>query len=200
MLKVAITGNIGSGKTTVCRIFESLGVPVFYADAEAKKLYDNAEVIFAVQNAFGRNIFDENGHLVRQKLAAIVFHNSSSLKILNDIIHPKLIEKYKIWLENHTQYHYTIHEAAVIYENGLEKEFDAIINVSAPENIRVSRVKNRDGSSVKEIKTRMERQWSDEKKNTLADFIIVNDGNRFLIPQVLKIHHKLISQKSEYES
>jgi len=194
MLKVAITGNIGSGKTTVCKIFKSLGVPAFYADAEAKRLYSDVDVISAVESAFGNHVFDENRKLVRQKLAEIVFRDPSSLKILNDIIHPRLLEKYLIWLNENRQHPYTLHEAAVIFENGLEKQFDVIINVSAPENIRLTRIKNRDAFSDAEIKSRMKRQWSEEKKNELADFVIVNDGNSFLIPQVIEIHNKLMQK------
>lgn len=194
MLKVAITGNIGSGKTTVCKIFKSLGVPVFYADDEARKLYRDADVILAVENTFGSDMFDENRLLVRQKLAEIVFHDASSLKMLNDIIHPKLMEKYRIWLNENREHPYTLHEAAVIYENGFEKQFDIIINVTASENIRLTRIKNRDNSSDAEIKNRMKRQWSDKKKNELADFVIINDGNRFLIPQVIEIHNKLMQK------
>ncbi len=195
MLKAAITGNIGSGKTTVCKIFESLGTPIFYADIEAKKLYRDKDVIAAVKHAFGRDIFDKNEQLIRQKLAGIVFRDVSALKILNGIIHPKLIEKYQAWLHAHRLHPYTLHEAAVIFENGLEKQFDAVINVSAPEIIRLSRVKSRDGLSENEIRSRMHRQWDDEIKNKRADYVIINNGHRFLIPQVLEIH-KILNTKT----
>jgi len=191
MLKTAITGNIGSGKTTVCRIFESLGVPVFYADTEARKLYYDEEVINAVENAFGREVFDDNRQLLRQKLADIVFHDPAALKTLNGIIHPRLILRYTNWLQQRETYPYTLHEAAIIFENGLEKSFDRIINVSCPENIRLERIKKRDSLSDNEIKSRMQWQWPDEKKNKLSDFVIVNDGSRFLIPQIIKIHKEL---------
>ncbi len=158
MLKAAITGNIGSGKTTVCKIFKSLGVPVFYADSEAKRLYGDADIISAVENAFGPDVFDENRQLIRQKLAEIVFRNAPSLKMLNGILYPKLLQRYRRWLDENARYPYTLHEAAVIYENSLEKQFDAIINVSAPEIIRFNRIKNRDGFSDKEIKNRMQEK------------------------------------------
>ena len=195
MLKTAITGNIGSGKTTVCKIFESLEVPVFYADTEAKNLYNDASVVSAVEKAFGRDIFDENRQLIRQKLADIVFSDATALKTLNSIIHPVLMEKYRNWLTENAQHPYTLHEAAVIFENSLAEKFDKIINVSAPESIRTERIKGRDALSGKEIKSRMVRQWPDEKKNRLSDFVIINDGSRFLIPQVMEIHRILTEIK-----
>ncbi len=194
MLKTAITGNMGSGKTTVCKIFESLGIPVFYADTEAKKLYRNRDVIARVKHTFGTDVFDENDHLRRQKLAEKVFHRPEALQLLNNIIHPRLMQRYYLWLNENAGHPYTLHEAAVIFENGLEKQFDFIINISAPENIRFQRILKRDRLPDKEIIARMKRQWSEERKNNLSNAVIVNDGKRFLIPQVLKIHNLLINK------
>ncbi|UBM61300.1 dephospho-CoA kinase [Candidatus Sulfidibacterium hydrothermale] len=194
MLKVAITGNIGSGKSTVCKIFESLDIPVFYADTEAKKLYDLPEVKSRVQQTFGAGLFDENGRLIKPKLAGMVFENPEALAKLNAIIHPELMEVYKKWLSGNRHKPYTLHEAAVIFENGLENEFDFIINVSCPEAIRLERIKNRDKLPEKEIRKRMSRQWPDEEKNKRSQAVIINDGKHFLIPQVLDIHKQILEK------
>lgn len=194
MLKVAITGNIGSGKSTVCKIFESLDIPVFYADTEAKKLYDLPEVKSRVQQTFGAGLFDENGRLIKSKLAGMVFESPEALAKLNAIIHPELMGVYKKWLSGNRHKPYTLHEAAVIFENGLENEFDFIINVSCPEAIRLERIKNRDKLPEKEIRKRMNRQWPDEEKNKRSQAVIINDGKHFLIPQVLDIHKQILEK------
>lgn len=194
MLKAAITGNIGSGKTTVCKIFESLGVPVFYADTEAKALYKNEKIRVRVQEVFGKDVFNQRQELERKKLARIVFRNPEALSKLNAIIHPALMKRYSRWLQNHPNAPYTLHEAAVIFENHLEKAFDFIITVSCPEKIRMERIKSRENISEREIKNRMKRQWSDKRKEALSDAVIRNDGTQFLIPQVMEIHHKLIQK------
>ncbi len=194
MLKTAITGNMGSGKTTVCKIFESLGVPVFYADSEAKKLYRDQEVIRQVKKNFGNEVFDANDRLLRQALAKVVFNNPEALKVLNGIIHPRLMKRYRQWLHENAAQAYTLHEAAVIFENHLENEFDFIVNVSAPEALRLQRIRQRDHLPDREIIARMNRQWPDDKKNSLSQAVIVNDEKRFLIPQVLKIHNTLIKK------
>jgi dephospho-CoA kinase len=191
MLRAAITGNIGSGKTTVCKIFESLGVPVFYADAEAKRIYDEEEVRMQVKEIFGEDVYDKQQQLIRQKLAGRVFRNAKALQQLNAIIHPRLMQRYLQWLSAHPDDPYTLHEAAVIFENHLEKQFDYIITVSCPESIRMERIRKRDGLPGKEIKNRMTRQWPDEQKERLSQAVIRNDGQHFLIPQVLEIHRKL---------
>ncbi len=195
MLKVAITGNIGSGKTTVCKIYESLGIPVFYADSKAKKLYRDASIQARVKESFGEDIFDEKGELRRQKLADIVFHNPEALQQLNAIIHPAVMNLYQRWIQDQTDKPYTLHEAAVIFENHLEKQFDFIITVSCPEDLRIARIRERDGLSEKEIKNRMNHQWPENRKTALSDAVIVNDGRHFVIPQVLEIH-KILTQKS----
>jgi dephospho-CoA kinase len=197
MIKAAITGNIGSGKTTVCAIFESLGIPVFYADAEAKKLYTRPDVRAEVQKHFGSAVFDDRQQLIRQKLAALVFSSPEALQRINQIIHPRLMQAYQSWLVEQAAKPYTLHEAAVIFENGLENHFDMVINVSCPEKIRIERIACRDHLPIKEIQSRMHRQWSDEKKNKLADRVILNDRKHFLIPQVMKIHHALIKQQKK---
>jgi len=199
MLKAAITGNIGSGKTTVCKIFESLGIPVFYADTEARKLYSRADVAMQVRKIFGNGLFDEKGNLLRQKLAGIVFRDPAALQKLNGILHPRLMEVYMQWLRGHAPYPYTLHEAAVIFENHLENRFDFIINVSCPERLRLARVRQRDHFPEWEIKNRMARQWPEKEKNERSDAVILNDGKHLVIPQVLKIHALLVEKQKQWK-
>ncbi len=191
MLKVGLTGNIGSGKTLVCQIFESLGVSVFYADKIALELYDNSEIRNLVKQVFGDDVYDSKGKLIRQKLASLVFHNEQALRKINGIIHPGVVTEYLKWLDKRADEDYTVHEAAILFESGLEHEFDHIIMVSAPEEVRLQRVLDRDGVDENEVKARMKNQWPEEKKVGKADFVIINDGKQFLIPQILKIHNQL---------
>lgn len=192
MKKVAITGNIGSGKSAACKVFETLGIPVFYADQQAKVLYEDIHVQQTVREAFGDDIFDKQNKLIKPKLAALIFNDSKALQTINNIIHPLMMQKYTNWLEQHANAVYTLHEAAVIFENGLDIYFDKIINVSAPVELRILRIMKRDQLTRQAVENRMAMQWPDEKKNEKADFVIVSDNKRFLIPQVLKIHNSLI--------
>lgn len=191
MLKVAVTGNIGSGKSTVVKIFKSLNVPVFIADEEAKKLYTTPGVTAKVKHYFGEDIYRTDGKLNKEKLAELIFNDKEALQTINRIIHPETFKKYQLWHETHKDKAYTIHESAILFENNLQGHFDKIINVSAPADIRLKRVTERDGIPKEAVLERMKNQFSDKEKNKLADFILINDGTTFLIPQIIKINKKL---------
>ncbi len=193
MIKAAITGNIGSGKSMVTRIFESLGVPVFIADLEAKKLYELPEVKQEIRELFGKRVFGDNGQVIKTALAKIIFNDQVSLQRVNQIIHPRTLEKYRLWLQQYADKPYTLHESAILFENKLQGHFDKIINVYAPFEVRLKRVTERDGVDESYVIDRMRNQMNDEEKNKLADIVINNDGKSFLIPQVMEIHHQLSS-------
>ncbi len=187
MIKVALTGNIGSGKSTVASIFESLHVPVFHADEEAKKFLLNDEVITEIVEKFGIEIQDTN-FINRQKLAEIVFRNESKLDLLNAIIHPRVRKALHLWLDTKKSSPYVIQEAAILFESGFHKEFDKTVLVSCPQEIAIQRVMLRDEVSRENVLHRIENQWSEERKMAMSDYIIYNDDENMLIPQVLELH------------
>lgn len=191
MIKVGITGNIGSGKSLICSMFERLSVPVFYADNEARKLYSNANIKKTIKSHFGEELFDEHDNLVTSLLAEKIFSNYEDLSFVNGIIHPAVRERYNQWLEMRNKDFYTLYEAAILFETGYNKDFQKIIFVSAPEALRFQRLIERDKSEPELVRIRMENQWPESKKIHLADFVIVNDGNTHLIPQVIDIHEKI---------
>ena len=192
MIKVALTGNIGSGKSTVVKIFSTIGIPVFSADMEAKLLYKDPIIKEAVRDYFGNTVFNQQSEVDFKKLANSVFNDKHALRKINEIIHPAVFKKYNEWLMQHDSYDYTIHEAAIIFENKLEHQFDIIINVSAPEKIRLQRVMKRDGISPEQFYNRANHQLPDDEKNRKANYVVVNDGKQFLIPQIMHIN-KMIS-------
>jgi len=192
MLKVALTGNIGSGKSTVAKVFEILGVPVFNADNEARKLYSRQDVIDKLTKIFTDKILNNTGEVDTKVLASIIFSNEGSLKTVNGIIHPMVLQEFNNWLDKHKDAPYVIHEAAVIFENNLQDNFDRIIVVSADEELRIDRVINRDGSTREKVVERVNNQLSDQYKCKHSDYVIYNNESDFLIPQVLKIHKEII--------
>lgn len=192
MIKIGLTGNIGSGKTTVSKIFESLGIPVFYADTEAKKLYEKAEVIKILQSLFGNIIFNKSGNIDLKLLANVVFKNKSKLNKLTSILHPLVFNEYQKWIIENSSAIYTIHESAIIFEYSQQKKYDKIICVSSPVELRINRVLKRDKISINKVKERINNQILESEKIKLSDYLIHNDENSFLIPQVLEIHKKLI--------
>ena len=194
MLKVGITGNIGSGKTTVSKIFEVLGIPVFYADDEAKNVMVNdAILIDAIKKTFGAQSYFDDGTLNRKHIAAIVFDNDAELAKLNAIVHPATFRAFDNWLPKYTNSPYILKEAALLFESDSFKLCDKTIMVTAPLDMRVKRVILRDGLSEEEILKREANQFTEEKKTGLSDFVIKNDNVELVIPQVLKLHELFLS-------
>lgn len=188
MMKVGITGGIGSGKTHVCRLFEQLGVPVYNADERAKHLMNSdTEVKGQLIDAFGEEVFS-NGQLDREFLAQLVFQQPDQLKKLNAIVHPAVARDAKAWHEKHSSHPYTIKEAALLFETGSYKDLDKTILVHADENERILRVMQRDHVSKEKVEARIKNQWPDIDKMTKADFIINNDGSNELFKLVERIH------------
>ena len=186
MKKIGLTGGIGVGKTFVAELFQQLGVPVFNADIEAKKcMVEDEGLMSAVQLAFGENIY-ANGVLQKEELAKIVFNNSEALGKLNALVHPVVKQKFKDWCKKQTA-ELVIKEAAILFESGAHLGLDAVICVTATEQLRIERVQKRDGSSVEEIKSRMNKQMSQAEKEELADFIVVNNGENLLLPQLINV-------------
>lgn len=193
MLKVGLTGNIGSGKSTVARIFETLGVPVFHADEVAKKILLSDDVADSILQKFGPEVFTNNLP-DRKKIAALVFNDRDALSYLNSIIHPRVRHQLKLWFKNQSHLPYAIQEAAILFESGFDKEFDTIVFVSAPANLCIKRVMERDGVGKNDVEVRLANQWSQEKKIEMSYFVIQNDETRLLIPQVLKTHQLLMKK------
>jgi len=191
MLKVGISGIIGSGKSTVCRIFSLLAVPVYSADKEAKKLYQHDEVKELVRSSFGKDVFDEKGSIVFPALAEIIFNDDQKLARINEIIHPRVKEDFNHWCIQYKDHDYVLYESALFFESGFYKDYDRSIVVLAPENLCISRIMTRDNVSANHVHARIKSQWPPEKKSALADHLIYNDEEQLLIPQVLATHTKL---------
>lgn len=194
MIRVGITGGIGSGKTTVCTIFEILGVPIYYADDRAKELIStDTSLIKGVKELFGDDVYDSEGNLDRKRVASVIFNFPDMLKQYNELVHPAVFKDVEKWMQRHSNYEYVIKEAALLFETGSYKQLDKIICVTAPLSLRIERVVARDHVSEADVKARIANQWSEEEKTTLSDYIIYNDGNTPLIRQVLQIHEQLMA-------
>jgi dephospho-CoA kinase len=192
-IKVGITGGIGSGKSTVSKIFSILGIPIYSADDRAKRLMIEDSVLKEkIIAAFGKESYSESGQLNRPFLAKTVFSDPKKVKQINEFVHPAVGNDFNSWA-NAQSSPYVLKEAALIFETGGQNLLDYVINVSAPLRIRVSRVMMRDPDrSETQINQIIDQQLPDEEKNELSDFVIKNVDNKLLIPQVLKIHEKLV--------
>ncbi len=193
-LKVGVTGGIGSGKTTVCHIFEQLGIPVYYADERAKSLIlQDEELVGQVKKLFGAQAYLEDGTLNRKMIAGIVFQDPEMLEKLNAIVHPAVLKDGEWWHKRQHDVPYTLKESAILFEIGSQVFYDKTIMVYAPKDVRLQRVMQRDGASMEAVEARMAMQMEDGRKMQLADFVIVNDGVRLILPQVVDIHHQLVA-------
>ncbi|HDR52924.1 MAG TPA: dephospho-CoA kinase [Mariniphaga anaerophila] len=187
-LVIGITGGIGSGKSTVCRIFQMLGVPVFEADVTAKQLYESSEELRSgLIRLFGSDIYKADGKPDRKKLASIIFTNDNQLAKVNELVHPAVRKEFENWLKELEHFPYVIHEAAILFESGFYKMMDYTILVTAPEDQRIERVAKRDGVDAGTVKKRMRKQWPEEDKQKLADKILVNDNKEMMIPEIIRM-------------
>ncbi|HHH50528.1 MAG TPA: dephospho-CoA kinase [Saprospiraceae bacterium] len=196
MLEIGITGGIGSGKTTVAKIFELLGIPVYYADDRAKQLMvQNTELVNSIKKLLGADSYTNKGELNRTYIASIIFKDPKKLSQLNTIVHPVVWSDGIQWNDAYEKkgIAYTLKEAALIFESGGDQFLDKVICVYSPIELRINRVMARDHTTRDAVLERIEKQLPDEIKMEKSDFIIYNDGSQSLIEQVLKVHRKIVT-------
>ena len=191
MLKIGLTGGIGSGKSTVAKVFQTLGIPVYYADDAAKELMNNNEGLKQqIILHFGKDVY-ENKVLNRKLLAQKVFNNPTQLHLLNSLVHPATIQAAEDWFVQQKA-PYCIKEAALIFESGSQQNLDFVIGVYTPTTIRLQRVMQRDKATKEEVQQRMDKQIDETIKMRLCNFVVTNNEQELLIPQVMALHEKFI--------
>jgi len=196
IFKVGLTGGIGSGKTTVAKVFELLGVPVYYADEASKRLYHTEpKLMKEMKTLFGEQIYTNN-ILNRKLLAEIVFQQPEKLTLLNDLVHPLTLKDASIWMQNQVA-PYVIKEAALLFEAGSAEGLHYIIGVTAPQHLRLKRVMDRDGISREDVLRRMDRQIDDAIKMRLCDVVVHNNEQGLLIPQIISLHQQLLEKAKQ---
>ena len=193
MLRIGLTGGIGSGKSTVAHIFEVLNIPVYYADAASKRLMsEDEELKNKIKKAFGEDTYINN-ELNRKYLSDEVFNDPQKIKLLNSLVHPATIKDALGWMQIQKA-PYVIKEAALIFESGSNKDLDYVIGVKSPVDLRIKRAMARDNISEQEVLARMNKQMDEEAKISLCDYVIVNDEEQMVIPQVLVLHEKFLKE------
>jgi len=199
MIRLGLTGGIGSGKSLVAAIFRSLGVPVFEADRAAHQALQQKSTRDQLLQHFGDSVIDASGSVNRKILASIVFTDESKLSILNALIHPRVKSAFDEWCHQHAGEAYVVHEAAILFESGFNKYFDKVVTVYAPRELCIQRVAERDNSDPEAVRQRMSHQWDPELIAGLSDYVLRNDGSMLLLPQVIALH-RAISGTSDITS
>ncbi|MEH3115772.1 dephospho-CoA kinase [Pedobacter terrae] len=202
MYKVGITGGIGSGKTTACKVFEVLGIPVFYADTVAKEIMCKDVVLVAgIKSAFGQESYFEDGKLNNKHIVGIVFNNEEALAKLNALVHPAVFRAFDAWEETLPKsVPYSLKEAALLFESGSYKMCDTTTLVTAPYEMKLKRVMQRDGVSAEQVKARINKQLNDDEKSKLANHFIVNDEQKSIIEQVMALHQQFLKVAESLKS
>jgi len=190
MLKIGLTGGIGSGKTSVAKVFANLGCPIFFADDQAKKILITDAVKYDLNSQWGSDVFFENGEVDKAALANIVFNDSKELQKLNTFIHPKLMDAFNKWAAEQDKlgHKYVIMEAAILFEAGFHMDVDKTVCVTAPTEERISRVMNRDNTSKEQVESRMNSQWPQDKLIGISDYEIKNSNSDMVLKPIIKLH------------
>ena len=198
-LLIGVTGGIGAGKSMICRVFQSLGMPVYNADERAKWLMAHDRVLIeAIKKHFGTDAYLEDHIINSAFLASVVFDNEEKRRLLNGLVHPRVGEDFALWVKKNNGSPYLIKEAALLFEAGSYKELDKVINVDAPATLRKRRVLLRDPHrETKDIDAIMASQFSDRQRREMADYTIINDDRTLVMPQVLKLHEQFLAMAPE---
>ena len=193
MYRVGVTGGIGSGKTLVCSVLKKLGAAVYHADDQARRLMNSDTVLKSgIVALFGKEAYRDEC-LDRAYLANLVFGNSELLSQLNELVHPVVRQDFDRWAQKQRGSLYVVEEAAILFESGASQEMDLSVLVTAPEEVRISRVMERDGVSREKVISRMKNQMEESEKMKLAGYLIYNDGEKMLLPQVVELHNKVLN-------
>ncbi|MFW5644965.1 MAG: dephospho-CoA kinase [Bacteroidota bacterium] len=197
MLKIGLTGGIGSGKSLVSRVFKHLKIPVYESDIEAKRLMNTVDSLKSgIISVLGEKAY-EKGILNRKYIASVVFNDPEKLHSLNELVHPAVRDDFIHWTKEHLEYPYVIQEAAILFESGFDRFFDFIIYVFADEELRIRRVMHRDSVKREDVLKRMKQQLPEENKKKLSDYILLNNEGNLILPQVLDLHDKFISLQKQ---
>ena len=193
-LRIGITGGMGAGKSTICKIFGQLGVSIYDADSRAKFIIsNNQELKKAITENFGWDAYTRKDELNREYLAKVVFNNEEKLELLNNLVHPAVKNDYEQWAQDHRDEPYSLKEAALLFESMSYKTLHKVIVIASPIETRIERIMKRDHVKREDILKRIQNQSTDRERMNKADWVIYNDGVRSLIEQILEVHHKILA-------